>query len=239
VTIAAGLIAGFDEPGERITHRHKLVDALLQPGDPGGGQQPGLLAWCGAALGEVQELLGVVEAESEILGPLDKAHHSHRVDRVSTVTGFGALGFSQQTAAFVVPQGFYVDLRLRGYLARSHLISMNPVPGYGVKSSGRSHRCGTSRDAATVSRGFGGESMSVQARRQVGCTFRRCPPIRLTHDPEAGRWPGTLQWSASGSCDQSARTRTLPAVCPRRKKTATVRRQRLQALGTENLSTTG
>jgi hypothetical protein len=72
----------------------------------------------------VQQVLDVVEGESELLGTLDEAHHPHCVGGVGAVPGAGPLRFRQQAAAFVVPQGLGVNLRLGGDLAGSHPISM-------------------------------------------------------------------------------------------------------------------
>jgi hypothetical protein len=51
----------------------------------------------------VQQILDVVEGESELLGTLDEAHHPHRVGGIGAVPGAGPLGFGQQATAFVVP----------------------------------------------------------------------------------------------------------------------------------------
>lgn len=130
VTLGAGLITGVDQTGERITHAGEFVDAQLQVGDPGAGHRPGLLAGVGSALGEVQQVLDVVEGESELFSALDETHHPHRVRGIGAIPRGGPLGFGEQAAAFVVPQGLGVDLGLRGDLACPHPTSMNPVPRY-------------------------------------------------------------------------------------------------------------
>ncbi len=75
---------------------------------------------------------------NQSLGTLDEAHYPHCVGGVRAVPGAGPLRFGQQAAAFVVPQGLGVDLRLGGDLAGSHPTSMNPVPSYRVKPSSTS-----------------------------------------------------------------------------------------------------
>ena len=95
--------------------------------------RPGLVARGGSTLGQVQQLLDVIEGEPELLGALDKPHHPHRVRGVGPIPRPGPRGFGQQTAAFLVPQGLGLDLGLCGDLARPHPTSMNPVPRYQVK----------------------------------------------------------------------------------------------------------
>ncbi len=101
----------------------------------------------------MQQVLDVVEGESELLGAVDEAHYPHRIEGVGAVPAAGPFRFGQQAAAFVVPQGLGVDLRLGGDLAGSHPTSMNPVPSYQVKASSTSIvRCpSTTSSPATVS----------------------------------------------------------------------------------------
>ena len=112
VTLGPGLITGIDQTSERITHARQFVDAQLQVCDPGAGHRPGLVAGVGSTLGQVQQVLDVVEGEPELLSAFDEAHHSHRVGGIGAIPRAGPLGFGQQAAAFVVPQGLGVDPRL-------------------------------------------------------------------------------------------------------------------------------
>ena len=106
VTLGAGLITGVDQPGERITHANEFVDALLQVGDAGAGHRPGLVARCGSTVGQVQQVLDVIEGEAELLGTLDEPHYPHRVGGVGAVPGAGPLGFGQQARGVRSTAGF-------------------------------------------------------------------------------------------------------------------------------------
>jgi hypothetical protein len=79
------MITGVHELGERIPHISEFVDALMQVGDPGAGHRPGFVAGGGSSVGQVQQVLDVIEGESELLGTLDESRHPHRVGRVGAI----------------------------------------------------------------------------------------------------------------------------------------------------------
>lgn len=95
VPLGTRLITGVDQAGECITHAGEFVYPSLQVGDPNSGHRPGLVAGIGSALGQMQQILDLVEGESQLLSALDEAHHPHRLGGIGAIPRWGPLWFRQ------------------------------------------------------------------------------------------------------------------------------------------------
>ncbi len=85
------LIAGFDEPAERIAHTGQLIDPTLQVADTRIGHRFGIVTRGRPSAGQVQQFLDVIERESQLLGAFDEPHDPYRVRGIASVSRPGPL----------------------------------------------------------------------------------------------------------------------------------------------------